>query len=338
MDQIKEEAVDQELPPFKEVVASPEKGSDEERYAKAKEEVGAAIAELRTQKEMLKTLGVDADGLTDAELMDSVHEAQKNASASIREYLLAHPESELPEAVEERAELIAAVEQKIEFLQRQMKENVAWAEKYVGQGVGTWTNPEDLPNKMRERMTFDRSMLDEVRAQLAQAALYKDIFDSKGVMENPEVKRTYQPAVDANNKVRTLESELRMIKGKATSRFFGYTEKKKEEEVQRKEGELNLAKEEANVAGDVYNAAAKAFQDRHRKFEEIFRRQGGGGYENARRELEASIGEKEKRLSEQQEKLSHAMYYAESQHKLISELDAQMHELTLLKGGKSDET
>ncbi|MDB5190272.1 MAG: hypothetical protein JWN49_598 [Parcubacteria group bacterium] len=336
IEQIQAEDPTQQLPSFKEIVANPEEGSDEERYAQSKENVTASIAELRNQKEALKKLGVDTDGLNDDELKQAVEKAQEDNSVTIREFLIQHPGSELPEAVQERKERVDAVEQKIKSLERSMEEHTAWGTKHLGQGISTWNNdPEGLPNKIREGMTWDQESLDKDKVRLAQTSLYKDMLEGIGVMEDPEVKKTYEPAVKANEELRTLENALRAINDKPT-KFFGYTESKKAEEVAAKKLEIVAKKEEATEKDAAYSEAARKFGERYDKAREFFQIGSGkkGGYEETKRELTTSIQDRTRRIEESREQLSNATHYAEKRRALMTDLESQSEELALLKGEK----
>jgi hypothetical protein len=342
MDQIRAEDPSQELPSFREVVTDPDKGSDEEKYTQSNEEVAASIAELRKQKEALAAMGVNADKLSDDELIEAVQKAQEDSNTSIRDFLIRHPESELPEAVQEREERIAEVNRKIEGLQGVMESHAAWGKEHVSPDIRTWNlrPPEDIPNWIRERIASAQETLESERTRLAQIDTYKAFLEGEGIMKDPEVERTYQPAVSANEEVRTLQDELDAIRRKQTSKFFGYTEKKKEEEIIAKTHKLSLKKEEAARNSTAYEEAGRQFNQRFDKFKEIFQTGLGkkGGYKEMKSKLENSIQETNARIGKLQEELENASYYAEARRALMNEVEAHTQELALLKGEQSADT
>ena len=87
IDEIKQENPDATLPTIKEAVAEPEEGSDEKKYVEAKTGVAEAILDVRTKKEALGNVGVDAEGLSDEDLSKAVEVALRENNQAVREYV-----------------------------------------------------------------------------------------------------------------------------------------------------------------------------------------------------------------------------------------------------------
>ena len=338
MEQVKGEDPNQELTSFKETVANPDEGSDEARYAQSKEEALQAIAKLREQKETLKKLGVDADGLNDNELLEEVKKTQEASENTIDEFLVKNPESMLPEAVEERKKSIDALEQKIMSLETRVEEHTKFGEKHVTSNITSWhDNPNGLLETMRKDLQFTQEMLDSDSRKLIQADLYKDMLENQGIMNDPKVKETYEQSLKAGDEKRTLESELEGIKRKPTSRFFGYTEEKKSIEVREAERKLATKTKEAEEKNAAYNAACAKYSDRVDKFEEIFRntaQRKKGGHQETKKKLEDSVQEYRDRLNKDQTRLTDAEYYVKKRSSLTDELSGHKEKSALLKGEK----
>jgi hypothetical protein len=339
MDQIQAEDPTEKLPSFKEVVASPEEGSDEEGYVQSREEVTLAISELRKQKEVLKKLGVEADGLSDDELLQAVYETRENAYMEIQEFLAQHPDSELPEAIGERAERVTVLEQQIGSLQRNIEDHTQFGREHVTAHISSFhEDPESLPNKLRKDMGLQQQWLESEQTKLAQISLYEEFLEGRGIMANPEVARTYEPIVKANNEVRDLENELAAIKRKPTSKLFGYTEKKKQEELSAKEKELADKKVDRDKKDAAYNEATAKYQARLRQYESVRYdvRTGKGAYQSTKAALEKSIITYKERVEEYQKQIRSAEAYFVTRQKLLSDLEVRSRELAVLKGEKVD--
>lgn len=104
--EIKQANPDATLPTLKEAVVEPEEGSDEEKYVDAKTGVEEAVSQVRDKKEALGGLGVEASGLDEQNLQDTVERAYKENDQAVREYVRQNPDSALPEVAEVRQEIV----------------------------------------------------------------------------------------------------------------------------------------------------------------------------------------------------------------------------------------
>ena len=138
--------------------------------------------------------------------------------------------------------------------------------------------------------------------------------------------------------MRDLENELAVIRRKPTSKLFGYTEKKKQEELSAKEKELADKKVDWDEKDAAYNEATSKYQARLRQYESVRYdvRAGKGVYQSTRAALEKSIITYKGRVEEYQKQIRSAEAYFMARQKLLSELEVRSQELAVLKGEKVD--
>ncbi len=341
IDQAQSQGLVSESATFREVVTAEDAGPEEQQYLEARNGVTAAVENVRVKKEALKNLGVDAEGLSDEELRQAVHDAQEESNKAIQEFLRKHPESELPEANEEREKRVAALEKQIEQIQRNIESHTQWGRENVALNINGWHDNLDGFLEQEERsLTFPRAERDRNKEMLAQLPLYRSMFKGGGVMGDPEVVKTYQPAVDANNAVRELEGELRVIQNKPTSKFFGYTESKKNEEVAAKKAELEAKRKEAEGRDEAYRQAAQRYSNRLNEFNRAFFsgevKIGENGYQETQSGIEKAIKDAEDRLRNAITSVDNAKYYVANRKTLLEELESASTELAAMNGVKKE--
>jgi hypothetical protein len=306
---------------------------NEAAYQEQKEAVRNAVKEVRGKKEALQNLGIDVDNLEDQALITAVNQAQEEASAIIREFLVQHPESNIPEALSARGARIGTLEGSLEMLKKREEELGQWGREHIGPYINSSTDPQQLVEGTLTEITRSQEYIDQDKAKLASTEIYRDLLETPGIMEDPVVKSAYERSLAANDEERDLEKKLDAVNRKPTTRFFGYTAEKKAEELAAAKRDLVKAKEEAAPANAAYSAACSSYHERLSAFGDVFSRgdQGKGGYEKKRTELKAKIAEGEQRLASQNQQLESARHYREARQALDLERATQTEELTILK-------
>lgn len=171
INEIKQENPEAELPTVKEAIAEPEEGSDEAQYVEAKQGVTEAISDVRNKKEALEKLGIATEGLDDKEVVEAVAAGLQQSNQEVRAYVREHPDSELPEAQEVKAEMVREAEnQFLPILNRSVRR----ATESFAQGL------EDYKNRLTDE---ERSRKSELLQHVSESALRGFLKDKKSVEE-----------------------------------------------------------------------------------------------------------------------------------------------------------
>lgn len=296
-----------------------------------------ALQGATAKKEVLESLGIDTEGLSDAELEQAVQEVYEQTNQEMEAFILANPDAAVEGAEEFKSELIRKREQQLADAERSMQRTREFGREHVGM-YSEQDDFSDLIEQTRERNNQNRESINATKILLTQVDLYRKELEGLTLMQAPGVKEAQQSATDAHRDLSTLEKELEAIQRKPVSRFFGYTENKKLEEVGAKNRDIARQKEDTTKKQDKYDSLTRNFQQRYDQFLKIFGGKGPfapGRYESLKGELQKEIEAWTQRVADGETYLSNLSYYATEITKENDRLSTLKGDLKALKGEQS---